>query len=147
MPNKMCQITYQITRPAKIEYLEEFCNFVSDQVAAHGASMKVIHEVDLAIDEAATNIINYAYEDAAGDLTVSISLEEPKTLVIDLIDHGKPFNPLTIPPPDLESDIDHRPIGGLGLHLIRKFTDSVSYRREDDKNILTFRKVISESPC
>ncbi|MBF0498137.1 MAG: ATP-binding protein, partial [Deltaproteobacteria bacterium] len=104
-----------------------------------------IHEVDLAIDEAATNIINYAYENTAGDLTVSITLEEPATLVIALIDHGTPFNPLTIPPPDLESDIDHRPIGGLGLHLIRKFTDSVSYRREDDKNILTFRKNLSES--
>ncbi|MBF0476312.1 MAG: ATP-binding protein [Deltaproteobacteria bacterium] len=140
----------QITRPAKIEHLEEFCDFVSNRVAAYGASMKVVHEIDLAIDEAATNVINYAYENTAGDLTVSISLEdsleEPKTLVIALIDHGKPFNPLTIPPPDLESDIDHRPIGGLGLHLIRKFTDSVYYRREDDKNILTFRKELHDSP-
>jgi len=60
--------------------------------------------------------------------------------VVEVSDNGKPFNPLDHPEPDLNQPLEERPIGGLGIHLIRKFVDQLAYRRDAGRNILTLRK-------
>jgi anti-sigma regulatory factor (Ser/Thr protein kinase) len=98
--------------------------------------------VNLVLDEIVSNIIKYGYDDAQEhQILVSVALEGD-LLTISIDDDGKPFNPLEIPPPDLELSIEERPIGGLGLFLVKSIVDTLQYRRERDHNILTLKKRI-----
>jgi anti-sigma regulatory factor (Ser/Thr protein kinase) len=94
--------------------------------------------LELAVEEALTNICQYAYTTAnpLGVVEVHCSQEEPQQLRIALIDTGQPFNILTLPPPDLTADVDDRLVGGLGVHLLRAFVNDVTYHREGDRNVL-----------
>ena len=62
------------------------------------------------------------------------------TVVVQVEDEGRPFNPLEAPPVDLDAPIEGRPIGGLGIHLIRSLMDAIEYRHEDGRNVLVMRK-------
>ena len=92
--------------------------------------------ISLVVDELAQNIVDYAYQGTAGDMDVEVtSLDE--TLVIKIVDEGRPFDPLTdAPDPDLTSPIEDRPIGGLGVHFAKTLMDDIEYRRESGKNRL-----------
>ncbi len=92
--------------------------------------------ISLVVDELAQNIVDYAYEDAAGDVDVEITSRD-ETLVIEIVDEGRPFDPLTdAPDPDLTSPVESRPIGGLGVHFAKTLMDDIEYRRESGKNRL-----------
>ena len=92
--------------------------------------------VSLVIDELAENVVNYAYEDGAGDVEVSVTSEE-EAVVIEIVDEGRPFDPLTeAPEPDLTSALEDRPIGGLGVHFTKTLMDEIEYRREAGTNRL-----------
>jgi anti-sigma regulatory factor (Ser/Thr protein kinase) len=69
---------------------------------------------------------------------VMYSVSGPGELVVEFSDQGVEFNPLTVDPPDLTLDLAARPVGGLGVFLLKKFADSLSYRREQGWNRLTF---------
>ena len=92
--------------------------------------------VSLVIDELAENVVNYAYEDGAGDVEVSVTSED-EAVVIEIVDEGRPFDPLTeAPEPDLTSALEDRPIGGLGVHFTKTLMDEIEYRRESGTNRL-----------
>jgi anti-sigma regulatory factor (Ser/Thr protein kinase) len=95
----------------------------------------------LATDEAASNIIEHAYEGVKdGVLDLSCGMEAD-AIKITLIDYGYPFDPSTIPMPDLKADLSNRKIGGLGIYLMRKLMDEVHYEpRPDKSNVLTMIK-------
>ncbi len=96
-------------------------------------------ELDLLLDELITNVCAYAYPDRApGDVTVTWSVPAPGELRVEVADQGLEFNPLNAKPPDLTLGLDGRPIGGLGIYLVKTFTSSLSYRREHGWNRLTF---------
>ena len=98
-----------------------------------------IQEVALAMEEALTNIFNYAYEDSSnGEVEIECRMDGDATLLIDIRDTGVPFDILDVPDPDIHSGISERKIGGLGVLLIKKMIDEVKYRREGKCNILTF---------
>jgi anti-sigma regulatory factor (Ser/Thr protein kinase) len=100
---------------------------------------------NLAIEELVTNCIKYGYADAAEHIIeVELKLSRGE-LVITVTDDGRPFNPLTAPEPDTNLPVLERPIGGLGLQLLRKMSDRMDYARTDGKNQLTLRK--SLAPC
>ena len=102
----------------------------------------VAFNINLALEEAVTNIINYAYpEGTEGDIELSFSLTG-RTLYFTLSDGGKPFDPTSVPPADISAQAADRPIGGLGIHLVRKIMDHVNYFRKDGKNILKMTKNI-----
>lgn len=104
-----------------------------------------LQQVTLAIDELFTNIVSYG--GLAGP-AASISLDvvlDGSVLRISLSDPGRPFDPQEIPPPDLDSSLDDRPIGGLGVHLARTLVDTLAYRREDGRNHLSLTKRIREA--
>jgi len=103
-------------------------------------SSKMTHDTHLVLEEVVTNSISYGFEDDALHVVeVTLELDE-KELKIVVRDDGRPFNPLEAPPPDLDKPLEDRAIGGLGIFLIKKFMDEVSYQREGSFNILTMIK-------
>lgn len=97
-------------------------------------------ELDLVIEEILMNISRYAYrEGAPGIVEISYSIPMPGELALEVRDQGVEFDPLVACAPDLTLDLAQRPVGGLGIHLLRSFAKSLSYRREQGRNRLTFR--------
>ena len=102
----------------------------------HEASQKLAYYVRLAFEELVTNIIKYGYDDKEPH-TIEVMLELAQPAVMTITDDGHPFNPLTdAPKPTLEGEVEDRPIGGLGLHMVQKMGMKLEYSREQDRNIL-----------
>jgi anti-sigma regulatory factor (Ser/Thr protein kinase) len=97
---------------------------------------------DLALVEWITNVISYAYADAVGHWITIRFLASPDQARVEVEDDGRPFNPLSLPTVDTSVPLDQRPIGGLGVHMVRNLMDSVEYRRAEDRNILTMTRRI-----
>ena len=126
---------------AKFEYLDEIREFVGGIARAGGFSDKDVYNIQLATDEAASNIIEHAYEKVSdGVLELSCGMQDNAIKII-LIDRGESFDPSEIPLPDLKADLSERKIGGLGIFLMRKLMDEVHYEPKPDKsNVLTMIK-------
>ena len=105
-----------------------------------GLEETISDQLNLAIEEAATNIISYS--SGEGDIEICAEKESDKVL-ITLKDDGKPFDPTAAGDPDLTTSPKDRPIGGLGIFLVRKLMDKVSYERKDGFNILSLTKQLT----
>jgi anti-sigma regulatory factor (Ser/Thr protein kinase) len=98
---------------------------------------------DHALVEWITNVTAYAYDDAREHWIAIRFWTAPGQARVEVEDDGREFNPLTRPPVDTRAPLEHRPIGGLGIHIVRQMMDSVEYRREAGRNILTMtRRVV-----
>jgi anti-sigma regulatory factor (Ser/Thr protein kinase) len=127
-----------IKLPAMIAHLEKLLGFVSEHAKEQGFTSDMLKKMELASEEALVNVFKYAYPDKHdGEVEVSCGLDDDTRFVIEITDSGTPFNPLSLSEPNLTEDVSERPIGGLGIHLIKKMMDEVEYRREGEKNILT----------
>lgn len=102
------------------------------------------YQVQLALEELALNIVNYGYDDADRETARGAEIEivsDDSGVTIEIVDDGRPFDPFSeAPPPDLESGLESRPIGGLGVHLVKTMMDETAYRREGGLNRLTLIK-------
>ena len=97
----------------------------------------------LSIEEAVENVVRYAYDGGIGWLEADIHLDQDALmLTIELRDAGTPFNPLEREDPDITQSAEEREVGGLGIFLCKKMMDSISYRYEDNNNVLTMTKKI-----
>ena len=111
----------------RVERFAATCGLSGDDCAA----------VNLVLDELVSNIIKYGYDDD-GEHRIAVVVEvDGGVLTVSVDDDGKPFNPIEIPPPDLERPIEERPIGGLGVYIVRSLADTLDYRREHGHNIVT----------
>ena len=130
-----------ITFPAKFEFLDEIRGLVAQVAREGGFSEKAIYSLQLAADEAASNIIEHAYEGVSnGKLDIACEMRGD-TLVIMMRDTGKPFDPSKVKQPNLKADLSDRQIGGLGVYLMRKLMDEVSYvSNSRTGNVLTMTK-------
>jgi len=133
-----------IARPAFLENLEELIQFVTGCARNSGLGDKRIGEIQLVIEEALVNIMNYAYPEQAGGVEVSCTVKNKSMFVVEIIDSGIPFDILSFKEPDTTSEIDHRQIGGLGIFFIKNLTNKIDYRRVQDKNILTLSFYIDQ---
>ena len=126
---------------AKFEYLDEIREFVGTIARDSGFSDKDVYNIQLATDEAASNIIEHAYEKIKdGVLELSCGVKNDLITIV-LIDHGESFDPSEIPLPDLKADLSARKIGGLGIFLMRKLMDDVHYEvKSNNSNVLTMTK-------
>ena len=126
---------------AKFEFLDDIREFVGDIARKGGFSNKDVYNIQLATDEAASNIIEHAYEGVAnGVLDLACNMEKDIIKII-LIDYGVPYDPSVVPMPDIKADLSERKIGGLGIFLMRKLMDEVHYEpRADKSNVLTMTK-------
>jgi len=126
---------------AKFEYLDEISEFVGEMARTGGFVSKDIHNIHFAADEAASNIIEHAYEGVKnGVLETSCSVTDGAITII-MVDYGESFDPSAIPSPNLKVDLSERKIGGLGIFLMRQLMDEVHYEsRKDRSNVLTMMK-------
>ena len=126
---------------AKFEFLDEIREFVGGVARQGGFSDKDVYNIQLATDEAASNMIEHSYENLPdGVIDLSCGMESDQIRIV-LIDYGEPFDPSAIPLPDLKADLSDRKIGGLGIFLMRKLMDEVHYEPKPDKsNVLTMIK-------
>ena len=112
----------------------------------HELSSEVEGDLSLAVEEILVNVIRYGHpEGGQHEIMVRLSIEQDCVIAV-VEDDGLPFNPLEAPAPDLDSPIETRPIGGLGIHLFRHATDGLEYRRNQGRNRLVIRKHIPRTP-
>jgi serine/threonine-protein kinase RsbW len=130
-----------ITFPAKFEFLDEIRDLVAQVAREGGFTEKEIYSLQLAADEAASNIIEHAYEGVSNanlDITCDVSGD---AITITMRDTGKPFDPSKVKQPNLKADLSDRQIGGLGVYLMRKLMDEVRYESNSKTgNLLTMIK-------
>lgn len=127
----------RIKLPAEINNLRTFVSFVSECARKHGFGRERVSDLELAVEEAVTNVCLYAYNKEYGEVEVSCFQDgDSDRLVIEITDSGKAFDALSAPPPDITSDLEHRNIGGLGIFLVRKLADESHYLRRADQNLL-----------
>ena len=125
---------------AKFEFLDEIREFVGDIARNSGFSDKEVYNIQLATDEAASNIIEHAYEGVSdGLIEISCGVQSNYIKII-IVDHGESFDPSDVPAPDLKADLSERKIGGLGIFLMRKLMDEVHYEAKSTCNVLTMIK-------
>lgn len=134
---------FELTIASRLENLSVIADFLATSMTQLDIR-KGIYEVQLAVDEACTNIIHHAYSSERGTITISCELQD-KDLVITIRDSGSPFDPSAVPPPDLRTNLEERRVGGLGIHLMRNIMDEVSYDFDSEKgNTLIMRKTLTK---
>lgn len=127
--------------PATFESLDSIREFVGQ--AARDAEMNddEVYAVQLAVDEACSNIIEYAYAGVKGEKIECTFNSFPDGLTVIIKDHGKPFDPASVPDPDMTLNIKKRPLGGLGVFLMRSMMDKIHYESLGEAgNVLTMVK-------
>ena len=133
----------ELSVPAQTDKLNEVLEFVGTILEEAECSMKAKIQIDVAVEEIFVNIAHYAYKGQDGTAKITVHVEEsPKEAVIEFCDSGEPFDPLERPDPDTTLSAAQRQIGGLGIFMVKKSMDEVSYRYEDGQNIFTMRKRI-----
>lgn len=121
------------TIPQLNEYIDCICE-------ENGIDMEIAMSLNLAIEEAVVNVMSYAYPDGAqGEVKIE-SAVDPNQITFVITDKGIPFDPTAKEDVDVTLSAEERPIGGLGIHLIRQIMTHISYERKDGKNILTLSK-------
>ena len=129
--------------PAEDVELNNVLGFLEEELEKRECSMKNITAICVAIEEIFVNIAHYAYGSGKGDCDFTIKFnKESRDLTMIMEDKGTPFNPLAKKDPDISLPAEQREIGGLGIFIVKKTMDEVSYRYENDKNILTMKKKI-----
>lgn len=133
----------ELTVNAAVENIEVVTDFVNEELEKLGCPVKARRQIDVAIDELFGNIARYAYSPDVGKATVRFAVEEdPLEVTITFIDNGVPFNPLEKSNPDTSLSAEERPIGGLGIFLVKKTMDLVEYEYKNGQNILKIKKNI-----
>ena len=131
----------EVTVEAVKGSIPEVTEFVDAELERIGCPMKANMQIDICIDEIFANIANYAYGSRTGSATVRLDFDEAERLLsLTFIDSGEPFDPTNTPEPDITSPLEERPIGGLGLFMVKNMVDAMEYRREEGRNVLTIRK-------
>jgi anti-sigma regulatory factor (Ser/Thr protein kinase) len=119
---------------------------IEELAETEGLGGPPLMQLVLAVDELVTNAMTHAFRGGAHEVRVIAELQGPRRMSIEIIDDGPEFDPLDAGPPDLEADLDERPIGGLGIHLAREMVDGITYRREDGRNRLKMSKELQPAP-
>ena len=126
----------------RLEEVPQMMASIEDICTEEGIDEMTILGVNLALEEAVVNVVNYAYpEGTVGDIEMEVNADE-KAITFILRDHGKPFDPTAAKEVDITLSAEERQIGGLGIHLIRNYMDEVKYDYCDGQNVLTLVKNI-----
>jgi anti-sigma regulatory factor (Ser/Thr protein kinase) len=131
----------KITVEATIENLQTVIDFATKQLETRDCPMKTSTQLELVIEEIFVNISSYAYDPEIGAATFCMEFEKnPSAVLMTFVDGGKPYNPLENDEPDTTLDAESRSIGGLGIFIVKKSVDEISYEYADGKNILRMKK-------
>lgn len=131
----------ELTIEALTENIDVVTDFVNEQLEELECPMKIQTQLDIAVDELFSNIAHYAYNPETGPATVQVEVtENPLSVIITFIDQGVPYDPLAKSDPDTTLSAEDRQIGGLGIYMVKKTMDDISYEYKEGKNILTIKK-------
>ncbi|HUA18819.1 MAG TPA: ATP-binding protein [Bryobacteraceae bacterium] len=136
----------RLTMPASLDSLQPLTAFVLAGADRVGLAQSERDKLELVLEELLVNVARYAYQPDSGDVEVAYAADGTGELVVEISDNGRAFNILEAPAPDLSAGLVDRPIGGLGLLLVRSLAGSVAYRREQDRNRVSFRFPGPQSP-
>lgn len=133
-----------ITVPALTEELDTVLQFVQNELDQMHCASKICNQIAIAVEEIFVNIAHYAYRPDVGDATIrcQISTAKPPKITIEFLDSGKPYDPLKNADPDTTLSADERDIGGLGIFMVKRLMDDVTYEYKHGKNILTIQKLV-----
>ncbi|NGX53942.1 MAG: Serine/threonine-protein kinase BtrW [Chlamydiae bacterium] len=130
---------------AAMTNLSQMLGFIRQEASRVGVDETHIHKLELASEEALVNIISYAYPKKEGKILIQCSKSTPARFEITIRDQGVPFNPNDA---DVDTEVDkpmsQRKIGGLGIFLIRKMVDELSYRRDGNENVLKMTMIAQD---
>lgn len=133
----------QITRlelPAEISSLQRLTDFVRCAGKAAAFGERELGQLELVVEEILVNVARYAYpEGQPGTIELCYTVEGGNTLFVQVSDTGQPFDPLATDSPDLQLGLAERPIGGLGIFLVKQFARTIEYQRVENRNVLSFR--------
>ena len=134
-------LTHRITRAAYLESLSEFREFIKEHCASIlGVTDEMLYDVQLAVDEACTNIISHGYADLnPGSIILDLEVH-PDKLTVTLTDFGHSFEPSNAPVPDVNAPIEERELGGFGLFFIEQSMDEMNYQVTEDGNKMILTK-------
>lgn len=133
----------EITLEAKTENLNKVLTFITEALEERGCPPKVQMQIEIAAEEIFVNIANYAYDPETGPATVQTEVnDDPLSVSITFIDHGVPYDPLKKEDPDITLSCEERPVGGLGIFMVKKSMDDITYEYKDGRNILKIKKTI-----
>jgi anti-sigma regulatory factor (Ser/Thr protein kinase) len=134
----------RITLRNRLSELDTVSRRLEDFGARERLGPQALHDLELALEEVLTNIVSYAYADSREhEITVSLEVRSGEVRV-EVEDDGQPFNPLEAAEPDTAGPLEDRPVGGLGIHLVRTLMDGLEYTRQGDRNRLTMKKAVRE---
>ena len=125
--------------PADINDLAPVTVFLEEELDKAEASPKLMVTFAVALEELFVNVAHYAYPDSKGTVKIGIDTSGD-SIVVQLTDSGIPFNPVAMPDPDITESAEERKIGGLGIYMVKKSMDSMTYEYKDNQNILTISK-------
>ena len=133
--------TKELTIEARPENIEAVTAFIDEQLDTTNCSMKAKMQIEVAVEELFVNIAHYAYSPEVGNATIGVKVQDDGNYVtISFKDSGTPYNPLAKPDPDTTLSVEDRPIGGLGIYMVKKSMDDIKYEFKDGQNILTIKK-------
>ncbi len=133
----------QLRIKAQVENIDVLTEFINEQLEGMDCPLKAIMQIDIALDELFSNVCNYAYDEKIGDVLVTLEeLEDQNMVSISLIDAGKPFDPLSLADPDVTLSLHERAIGGLGIFMVKRTMDELTYEYREGNNIVTIKKSI-----
>ena len=131
----------ELTIEAKVENVVTVTNFVNEQLELLDCPLKAMMQIEIAIDELFSNIAYYAYGNDTGVATVRVEItQDPLAVVISFIDNGIPYDPLKKEDPNTNLAAEDRQQGGLGIYMVKKSMDEISYEYKNGQNILAIKK-------
>ena len=125
--------------PADINELASVTVFLEEELDKAEVNPKLMVTFAVALEELFVNVAHYAYPGSKGTVKIGIDTSGD-SIVVQLTDSGNPFNPLEMPDPDITQSAEERKIGGLGIYMVKKSMDSMTYEYKDNQNILTISK-------
>ena len=134
---------HTLTLPAQFSQLAAARRFVEETGALLGLPRSVTEPLALAVDESLSNVVQHGYHDTVGMVEIEMK-RRADAVVVSLRDQGPPFDPTSLPDPDITLPLNQRPVGGLGVYLTRRSVDSVAYERTAaGDNQLTLTKKVA----
>ena len=122
---------------ASVENLHKIDTFISSRLEEAGCPMKTMMKIEIIVDEICGNIVRYS---GASFIRVSFNRDEDNSVTLTFTDDGIPYDPLSAKEPDISASLDDRPIGGLGVFIVRNTMNKLSYQNKNGRNILTAKK-------
>ena len=131
----------EVSLKSTLENVEVLTGIIDSELESVGCPTKAIMQVDVAIDEIFSNIVNYGYDCENEEIVIKYDVDpKDKSISITFVDSGKRYNPLDKDDPNISEDAETRKIGGLGIYIVKKTMDNMVYKYENSKNYLTIIK-------